>query len=88
MSFCLMKVIVIFNLAFDFMVVGQFEFRKIVKALNLWYLVIMEKKKRILKPDINEIAFRVVQESTNEDNLCESKSDKSKPSNKSKTSSK
>jgi hypothetical protein len=48
----------------------------------------MEKKKRILKPDINEIAFRVVQESTNEDNLCESKSDKSKPSNKSKTSSK
>jgi len=32
----------------------------------------MEKKKRILKPDVNEIAFRVVQESTNEDNLCES----------------
>jgi hypothetical protein len=46
----------------------------------------MEKKKRILKPDVNEIAFRVVQQSTNEDNLCESKTLKSKTSNKSKSS--
>lgn len=45
----------------------------------------MDKKKRKQQPDINEIAFRVVQESTSEDNLCESKTDKSKPSHKSKT---
>jgi len=45
----------------------------------------MDKKKRKQQPDINEIAFRVVQESTNEKNLCESKTVKSKPSNKTKT---
>jgi hypothetical protein len=39
----------------------------------------MEKKKRISKPDINEIAFRVVQESTSEDNLCELKTINQKP---------
>jgi len=46
----------------------------------------MDKKKiRKTKPDINEIAFRIVQESTNEDNLCESKNIKSQRSRKSKT---
>jgi hypothetical protein len=36
----------------------------------------MEKKKRILKTDVNEIAFRVVQESTNDDNLAKIKPSK------------
>ena len=43
-----------------------------------------KKKSKNQKQDINEIAFRVVQESTNEIDLCESKTDKSKSSNKSK----
>ena len=46
----------------------------------------MDKKKRKQQPDINEIAFRVVQQSTSEDNLCESKTEKSKTSKKSKSS--
>ena len=41
----------------------------------------MDKKKRKQQLDINEIAFRVVQESTNEDNLCESKKIKTTKSN-------
>jgi hypothetical protein len=45
----------------------------------------MEKKKRILKPDVNEIAFRVVQESTSENRLCESKTGTSKSTDKTKT---
>ena len=44
------------------------------------------KEKRKLQPDINEIAFRIVQQSTSEDNLCESKNMKPKSTNKSKIS--
>ena len=42
----------------------------------------MDKKKRKQQPDINEIAFRVVQESTNEDSLCESTKTKTTKSNR------
>jgi hypothetical protein len=44
----------------------------------------MDKKKvRKTKPDINEIAFRVVNESTNEVNLCKPQTSK-KPKSSSK----
>ena len=41
----------------------------------------MEKKIRISKPDVNEIAFRVVQESTCDDNLGKSPKTKTPKSN-------
>lgn len=42
----------------------------------------MDKKKRKQQPDINEIAFRVVQESTSEDNLDKSTKTKNIKSNR------
>lgn len=46
--------------------------------------MLMAKKLRKRQPDINEVAFRVVQQSTSEGNLCESKTDKMKSPSKSK----